>query len=33
MQSDIIRVEFKYGVKQIIFMRKSVVETQYSIGN
>ena len=26
MQSDIIRVENKFGAKQLIFMRKSVVE-------
>ena len=33
MQSDIIIVEVKYGAKQIIFMRKSLVETRYSMGN
>ena len=26
MQSDIILVEIKFGAKQVIFMRKSVVE-------
>ena len=26
MQSDIIRVENKFGAKQVIFMRKSVVK-------
>jgi len=26
MQSDIIMVEIKFGAKQVIFMRKSVVE-------
>jgi len=33
MQSDIIRVENKFGAKQLIFMCKSVVEVWYTIRN
>ena len=32
-QSDIIRVEVKFGAQQINFMRKSVVKTWYTIRN
>jgi len=33
MRSDIVMVEIKFGAKQVIFMRKSVVEVWYTIRN
>jgi len=33
MQGDIIMAEIEFGANQIIFMRKSVVQTWYSIRN